>query len=113
MAINQKCLSRLFAFYRAYIETLLWGNAENINYIKEKHEPFDLVIASDVLYDPKNYQNLLSTILQFRNKESFVIFGGTKRHLENQFLKLCSQFYRTSSQDLEASNKYIFHLRSS
>ena len=95
------------------IETLLWGNTEHISSIKKKHEPFDLIIASDVLYDPKNYQNLLSTILQFREKESFVIFGGTKRHLENQFLELCSQFYRTNSENLEASNKYIFHLTSS
>ena len=72
-----------------------------------------MIIGSDVLYDPKNYQNLLSTILQFRDKDSFVIFGGTKRHLENQFLEICSPFYQASSQNLEASNKYVFHLTSS
>ena len=96
--------------FRAHIETLLWGNLEHISYIKDKYQEFDLIIGSDVLYDPKNYQNLLSTILQFSEKKTLIAFGGTKRHLEKQFLELAAPFYDTSVQDLETRNKYVFHI---
>ena len=84
---------------------------EHINNIRDKYKDFDLLIGSDVLYDPKNYQNLLSTILQFSEKQTTVVtFGGTKRHLENQFLELASPFYNASQQDLQSNNKYVFHI---
>ena len=101
----------MFFHFRAVIEKLLWGNMEHIKYIRNKHKDFDLIIGSDVLYDPKNYQNLLSTILQFSEKQTTVVtFGGTKRHLEKQFLELATPFYNTSMQDLQSNNKYVFHI---
>ena len=85
---------------------------DHINAVKEKHNNFDLIIGSDVLYDPKNYQNLLSTILQLGDGGTVITFGGTKRHLEKQFLQLATPFYSTSVEDLEAKNIYVFHLNS-
>ena len=99
-----------FSLFRATIETLLWGNIDHINHIKKRYDSFDLIIGSDVLYDPKNYQNLLSTILQLSDKKTIITLGGTKRHLEKQFLKLGASFFNTSVKDLEEKNKYIFQL---
>ena len=92
------------------MERLLWGNREQITHVQNTYKPFDLIIGSDLLYDPKNYRNLLSTILQLDEKDTLIIFGGTRRHLEQQFLKLAEQYYDISSQDLDTKNTYVFHL---
>merc|ERR1719350_955738 len=91
---------------RAKVEKLVWGNMQDIAHIRETHKSFDVVIGSDILYDPRNYQNLLSTILPFTDEQTLIILGGTKRQLEKQFLKM--SFLNLSVQDLESKNMYIF-----
>ena len=90
------------------MEKLVWGNMQDIAHIHEIHKSFDVVIGSDILYDPRNYQNLLSTILPFTDEQTLIILGGTKRHLEKQFLKMSDPFLNLSVQDLESKNMYIF-----
>ena len=90
------------------MEKLVWGNMQDIAHIRKTHKSFDVVIGSDILYDPRNYQNLLSTILPFTDDQTLIILGGTKRHLEKQFLKMSGPFLNLSVQDLESKNMYIF-----
>jgi hypothetical protein len=94
------------------VETLLWGNDEHIQNIKNDYENFDFIVGSDLLYEPLNYPNLLKTILKLSVSETVTILAHPVRHLgEKQFLHEASQFFNVSSLKLEPKNTHIFELR--
>ena len=99
-------------FFRAVVETLLWGNDEQIKNIKKNYENFDLIIGSDLLYEPLNYPNLLKTILNLSVSETVTILAHPVRHLgEKLFLQEATQFFNVSSLKLEPKNIHIFEFR--
>ena len=96
---------------RANVEKLVWDDEGDIDYIKSTYEPFDLIIGSDLLYDPCNYPCLLSTVVQFSQKNTITILGGPKRHLERQLLPLASQRFDVEFKYLDDKNIYLFEFR--
>ena len=93
------------------MEKLVWANKDHIERIKSNYEPFDLIIGSDLLYDPRNYPCLLTTVLQLSQPNTVTILGGTKRLLERQLLPLASQHFDVAFQYLDKKNIYIFEFR--
>ena len=101
----------MFLNRRATVEKLVWGNKGHIDCIKSNYEPFDLIVGSDLLYDPRNYPCLLSTVVQFSQRNTVTILGGTKRLLERQLLPLASQHFDVAFKYLDVKNIYIFEFR--
>ena len=105
------CRFDLF-FSRAAVETLLWGNEEHISHIKKRYGKFDLIIGSDLLYEPLNYPNLLKTILCLSDSETVTFLAHPLRHLgEKQFLCEASKVFNVSNLKLEHKNIHIFEFR--
>ena len=60
---------------RASVQQLLWGDEADIAHLLERCGRFDLVIGSDVLYNPDVYHHLLRTILAFCGSTVPAILG--------------------------------------
>lgn len=96
---------------RTTVEKLLWGNKDDIEYIKGKYETFDLIIGSDLLYDPFKFPSLLSTVVELSGTDTITIFGGTKRHVEKQLIPLASKYFDVSCMQLSLKNMYVIDFR--
>ncbi|CAO3614762.1 unnamed protein product [Cunninghamella echinulata] len=80
------------------IEPLRWGNYFDIKRIKSKKQPIDLIIASDVLYQPDKFKVLVGTLAALSTPGRTVIYLGYKRrgldiHDENYFFELCRKHF--------------------
>ena len=97
--------------YRANVEILLWGNDEQINYIRNKHGPFDFIIGSDLLYEPLNYHDLLKTILNLSEQNAVTILAHPIRHLgEEHFLQKAKRYFDVYRNNLELKNVHLVQL---
>lgn len=76
---------------RARAGQLLWGDEEHIHSIHEQG-PFDLILGSDLLYDPDQYCALHSTLRDLMTSQSSAaILAFTSRiGTEEKFLKMAS-----------------------
>ena len=94
------------------MQKLLWGNDEHINYIQNNYEPFDLIIGSDLLYEPLNYPSLLATVLKLSEQHTVTVFGHPKRHLgEKQFLCEASKYFKVTSLLLHTTNTHVYQFQ--
>jgi len=88
---------------------LLWGAEAHIDSIKASTRwaaGFDLIIGSDLLYNPDSYELLLRTMLAFRQTSTppLVVLGYPIRHgAEQRFLDAASQMYTLSTHELNVS----------
>ena len=90
---------------RASVAQLLWGDAGHMEAVQAQAvEPFDLVVGSDVLYDPDQYPALLRTLAAFTTEETDVVLGFTRRHPgEARFLKSAGLAFReVTTRDMAA-----------
>ena len=90
---------------RASVAQLLWGDAAHMEAVQAQAvEPFDLVVGSDVLYDPDQYPALLRTLAAFTTEETDVVLGFTRRHPgEARFLKSARLAFRdVATRDMAA-----------
>ena len=88
---------------RASVAQLLWGDAAHMEAV-QAHAPFDLVVGSDVLYDPDQYPALLRTLAAFTTERTDVVLGFTRRHPgEARFLKSARRAFReVTTRDMPA-----------
>ena len=88
---------------RASVAQLLWGDAAHMEAV-QAHAPFDLVVGSDVLYDPDQYPALLRTLAAFTTERTDVVLGFTRRHPgEARFLKSAQRAFReVTTRDMPA-----------
>jgi len=63
---------------RASVEKLTWGDSDDMEALRRKHPAgFDLVVGSDLLYNPDSYGALIKTAQTFARRQ--VIFGFPTR----------------------------------
>ena len=63
---------------RASVEKLAWGDSDDMEALRRNHPAgFDLVVGSDLLYNPDSYGALIETAQRFARRE--VIFGFPTR----------------------------------
>ncbi|KAI8875804.1 hypothetical protein K501DRAFT_263220 [Backusella circina FSU 941] len=86
-----------FLANNAHVMPLTWGNRKDEQLIL-KNGPIDFIIASDVLYKPEHFQDLVNTLDQLCSRSSGmtkVYLGYKKRGLseesEDMFFDLCSK----------------------
>jgi hypothetical protein len=83
-----------FLANNADILPLTWGNRKDEQLLL-KNGPIDFIIASDVLYKPEHFNDLVNTLDQLCSKKTRLYLGYKKRGLseesENLFFDLCSQ----------------------
>ncbi|KAI8369303.1 putative methyltransferase-domain-containing protein [Radiomyces spectabilis] len=82
------------------IEPLEWGNIDHTTHIANSG-PVDLIIASDVVYNPSCFSLLVQTLETLSTPGRTVIYLGYKRRGlkeedEDQFFKLCSANFHIS-----------------
>ncbi len=65
---------------RASAAVLLWGNATHIADIAQRHEPFDLIVGSDLLYDEKQHVALLATLEALSGAATVVVLANPQRY---------------------------------
>ena len=83
----------------ARAEKLLWGDADDLDAFSDK-PPFDLVVASEVLYEPSQYAALAETLAFFATD---AIIGYKVRHgREQTFFDRCADEhgFRVTSEPL-------------
>ncbi|ORZ19457.1 putative methyltransferase-domain-containing protein [Absidia repens] len=76
------------------VAPLCWGEMEDMWHIKKK-APIDIIIASDVLYEPSQFAALMKTLVYLSEPGHTVIYLGYKRRGlkasdEEYFFTLCS-----------------------
>ncbi|KAI8089510.1 putative methyltransferase-domain-containing protein [Halteromyces radiatus] len=79
------------------VTPLSWGNKEDIQLVKKK-APIDIIIASDVLYEPMNFAALVLTLVDLSIPGRTVIYLGYKRRGlkeadERYFFGLCHEHF--------------------
>jgi predicted nicotinamide N-methyase len=84
---------------------LLWGDAEHASAILREprwSDGFDLVLGSDLLYNPDVYASLLDTMGVFSNRDRAcpVVLGYPARVNEGRFLKLAESAYDVRTEPL-------------
>ncbi|KAI8338057.1 putative methyltransferase-domain-containing protein [Chlamydoabsidia padenii] len=80
------------------ITPLSWGHTKDIQHIKHNSPPIDIIIASDVLYEPANFSILLQTLVSLAIPRRTVIYLGYKRRGLNRsdeqyFFDLCHDYF--------------------
>ncbi len=90
---------------RARAAQLLWGNREHIDALSPAD--FDLVVGSELLYDPDQYRALVSTIdLLLGDGCVGCVLGYTKRHAgEERFFKMVSERFELAQQHHDADDE--------
>ena len=73
---------------RAQVAPLLWGDEGHMAGVEAAHAPFDLVVGSDLLYDPDQYACLTATLQRFSGPRTLAVLGFSHRHGgEERFLR--------------------------
>lgn len=76
------------------VAPLSWGRTKDIQHIRKTLPPIDIIIASDVLYEPANFAILVETLIKLSEPGRTVIYLGYKRRGlkqsdEQYFFDLC------------------------
>ena len=79
---------------RAQVAPLLWGNEQHMANIEAAHAPFDLVVGSELLYDPDHYPTLTATLQRFSGARTLAVLGFSRRHGgEARFLRAAERAF--------------------
>ncbi|KAI8336507.1 putative methyltransferase-domain-containing protein [Chlamydoabsidia padenii] len=75
-----------------------WGNEKDIQHIRHDTPPIDIIIASDLLYDPAHFSALIKTLSGLAVPGRTVIYLGYKRRGlkesdEHYFFDLCCKYF--------------------
>lgn len=77
---------------RASTAKLLWGSPEDLQEIRRAHPPFDLVVGSDLLYQPEQHQSLLETMHELAGSVGVILGYSSRPHTpEVEFLEMVKQ----------------------
>ena len=114
------------------VRQLAWGSEPDIGALLEEFPYFDLIVGSEILYDPFKYPVLFETIKKLSSEDTQVYICGRKRNLENKFVSAANDFdfqaddilpdqsFRSKSQDsadsrqsrsLNAQFSFVFRLQ--
>ncbi|KAI7866012.1 putative methyltransferase-domain-containing protein [Spinellus fusiger] len=93
-----------------HVQSLQWGNEEEARRVTAR-APVDILLASDVLYVPQCFDQLIRTLLDLCTVNRTVVYLGYKRRglrveEEARFFHRCSRFFHVSlTQDSLGQNK--------
>lgn len=90
---------------RACARKLLWGDKEDAAALLEEFGGFDLVVGSDLLYDPDNYAKLIETLLAFAPARA--VLGYPHRHDgEKRFFEAARKEFAVTAHELEGGRVF-------
>jgi predicted nicotinamide N-methyase len=92
---------------RACARRLVWGAEADRDMLRSEFEPFDLVVGSDLLYDPDSYECLLSTLLAFAHPDGQgAVLGYKPRHDgEKRFYHMAAAHFAAAIRELEGETQ--------
>jgi len=85
---------------RAHVAKCLWGDADDVSAISANFGPVDLVLGSELLYDPDQYIPLLSALASFTADHTLAVLGFSHRHGGEK------RFLAAAGKDFELSTKW-------
>jgi predicted nicotinamide N-methyase len=92
---------------RACARRLVWGAEADRDALRGEFEPFDLVVGSDLLYDPDGYASLLATLLAFARADGHgAVLGYKPRHDgEQRFYEMAAPHYAAAVRELDGETR--------
>ncbi|KAI7864952.1 putative methyltransferase-domain-containing protein [Mucor mucedo] len=94
------------------IQALTWGNYDDVKTLLLKG-PIDIIIASDVLYEPSSFSKLVQTLdwLSAAVKNIDIFLGykrrGLSREDEQSFFQICAEKFHINILPIQPDNKLI------
>lgn len=94
------------------IQALAWGNHKDVQQLLTKG-PIDIIIASDVLYEPSSFSKLVETLdwLSAAAENIDIFLGykrrGLSREDEQSFFNICAEKFDINILSIGADNKTI------
>ena len=95
--------------FHAAVRKLAWGSDQDIQAIQREfgvldigseswslRSGFDVIVGSDILYDPHKFPYLLKTIGDLARDDTDILLCGPVRKVESQFLKLAEKDFEIS-----------------
>ena len=95
--------------FHAAVRKLAWGSDQDIRAIQREfgvldigseswslRSGFDVIVGSDILYDPHKFPYLLKTIGDLAGNDTDILLCGPVRKVESQFLKLAEKDFEIS-----------------
>lgn len=94
------------------IQALTWGNYSDVERLLRRG-PIDIIIASDVLYEPSSFSKLVETLdwLSATVKDIDIFLGykrrGLSREDEQSFFNICAEKFDINILPIQADNKLM------
>ncbi|ORX59780.1 hypothetical protein DM01DRAFT_1333229 [Hesseltinella vesiculosa] len=107
---DNRCLNKI-TYPRLSVAPLRWGIDKDIQAIQAKG-PFDVIIASDVLYEPIKFQDLVKTLDKLTTPSTQTWIGYKRRGLkleeEQSFFTLCHPRFQILDRSLDENVIHCF-----
>jgi predicted nicotinamide N-methyase len=93
------------------VAQLSWGNSSDMSNIdtlySSDYKPFDLIVGSDLLYDPNSHVALLETMQHFAEKGNAPVYLGypPRSVSEERFIELATEKFDVDVQTLDDEGK--------
>ena len=95
--------------FHTAVRKLAWGSEQDIQAIQREfgvldigseswslRSGFDVIVGSDILYDPHKFPYLLKTLRDLARDDTDILLCGPVRKVESQFLKLAERDFEIS-----------------
>ena len=103
-------LNRKVIPFHAAVRKLAWGSDQDIQAIQREfgvseigsesqrnlESGFDVIVGSDILYDPHKFPYLLKTLKDLAGDDTDILLCGPVRKVESQFLKMAERDFEIS-----------------
>lgn len=105
-------LNRSILGNRVSTAQLGWGDEKEMSDVLEKRQTFDLIVGSDVIYDPNSHEVLVETLRRFATPANAPVFLGYPKRdeaREHQFFEMAGEYFDIQATLLDTDESNLMY----